>query len=166
MCCAEMIGPHLSPDDLKRLSDAKEERYRVLLRARGIQLLPGAEQWLCALRAAGWRQALASSAPWLNIEVIINLPALQGRLDAVVSGEDAPHGKPAPDTFLISRRAAEGAAGAVRGSRGFAGGHRGRPAGRHALHRRRPVASEPDRRRESGSLLDLPVDAFETIAGR
>src|SRR5512133_2405394 len=97
-----MIGPHLSPDDMKRLSEAKEERYRVLLQARGIQLLPGAEQWLRALRAAGWRQALASSAPRANIDVIIDLPALKGRLDAVVSGEDALHGKPAPDTFLLA----------------------------------------------------------------
>jgi beta-phosphoglucomutase len=97
-----LIGPHLTPDEIQRMGETKEQRYRALLQARGIQLLPGAEQWLRALRAAGWRQALASSAPWSNLDVIINTSTLQGRLDALVSGEDTPQGKPAPDIFLLA----------------------------------------------------------------
>ena len=57
-----------------------------------------------ACGTAGWRQAVASSAPPANIEVIIEVLGLDGVFDAWVSAEEVAHGKPAPDVFL---RAAE-----------------------------------------------------------
>ena len=45
--------------------------YRELIRTRGIELLPGVRRWLEKLKDEGWLQAVASSAPRLNIEAII-----------------------------------------------------------------------------------------------
>jgi beta-phosphoglucomutase len=157
------IGAHLTADELERMDEAKEERYRALLLARGVQLLPGAEQWLRDLRAAGWRQALASSAPRSNIDVIINMPTLRGRLDAVVSREDALHGKPAPDTFLLAAEklrvppaqcvVVEDSPAGVEGSR-RAGM---RCIGVGPSHLTLPADVKVR------SLLDLPADAFDRL---
>ena len=58
-----MLGPDATDAEIQRIADDKEARYRALVRKRGIDLLPGAELWLKRLRASGWRQALATSAP-------------------------------------------------------------------------------------------------------
>lgn len=90
--------------DIQRWADRKEDLYRELLRADA-RPLPGALALLTALHEAGWQQALGSSAPLANIELILELLNLGTLLDAVVSGEEAPHGKPAPDIFLAAARA-------------------------------------------------------------
>ena len=53
-----------------------------------------------ALHEAGFAQALASSAPVENIELISEVLGLKRYLSKLVSGESVPHGKPAPDIFL------------------------------------------------------------------
>lgn len=96
--------PDMSDSEVKRVGDLKEARYRALVRKDGIELLPGVAMWLERLHEAGWRQAVASSAPPANIEVLIEVLKLGDILQARVSAEEVPHGKPAPDVFL---RAAE-----------------------------------------------------------
>jgi beta-phosphoglucomutase len=91
-------------DEMRRVGELKEERYRTLVRRDGITLLPGVREWLERLANAGWRQAVASSAPPANIHVLLEVLDLEGLLQATVSAEEVPHGKPAPDVFL---RAAE-----------------------------------------------------------
>jgi beta-phosphoglucomutase len=81
------------------MADRKEEIYRELVRAEAMAL-PGALELLTALHAAGYRQALGSSAPVANIEAIIELLNLGPLLDGFISGEHVAHGKPAPDVFL------------------------------------------------------------------
>ena len=94
----------MSPEEMRRVGELKEERYRALVRRDGIALLPGVGDWLKRLADAGWRQAVASSAPPANIHVLLEVLDLEGLLQATVSAEEVPHGKPAPDVFL---RAAE-----------------------------------------------------------
>ena len=94
------LGAGLSDDAIMRIGLAKEERYRDLLRTEGIKLLPGVGRWLDRLRADGWRQALASSAPHANLDAILDVLALRPYFDAVVSGDDVVHGKPDPEIFL------------------------------------------------------------------
>ena len=98
------LGAEPSDQELERIANAKEEYYRELLRTRGIQPLPGVRRWLPALKAAGWRQAIASSAPHANLEAILDALDLRQYFAAVVSGADVPLGKPDPAIF---RRAAE-----------------------------------------------------------
>src|SRR6476620_2922876 len=53
----------MSPDEMRRVGELKEERYRALVRRDGITLLPGVGDWLTRLADTGWQQAVASSAP-------------------------------------------------------------------------------------------------------
>src|SRR5215203_6903801 len=98
------FGDGITRSEISRLGDAKEAAYRDMVRARGIEPLPGVRGWLVRLRDTGWRQAVASSEPPAHIEVIIEVLGLEGVFDAWVSAEEVAHGKPAPDVFL---RAAE-----------------------------------------------------------
>jgi beta-phosphoglucomutase len=98
-----MFGIEGPPERVAALGDRKEALYRAFLE-REATALPGATELMAALHAAGYRQALGSSAPRANIEAIIRLLGLGGWLDAFVSGEEVARGKPAPDIFL---RAAE-----------------------------------------------------------
>ena len=97
-----IFGPHYSASDLRRVSDVKEKSYREMLRAGGIVLLPGVERWLKRLHAGGWKQAIASSAPLLNIEAILDVLNLRNVFDAIVTAEDVARGKPDPLVFLTA----------------------------------------------------------------
>jgi beta-phosphoglucomutase len=92
------------PDEIARLASRKEEIFRSLM-AQSAHALPGSLELMRALHDAGWLQALGSSAPMENIRQIMGMLHLDELLDAVVSGEEAPQGKPAPDVFLAAARA-------------------------------------------------------------
>ena len=94
-----MFGVFGPPERIAALADRKEAIYRALL-AKEAVALPGAKELLATLHDAGYRQALGSSAPPANLEAIIRLLDIGPLLDAVVSGEEVAHGKPAPDIFL------------------------------------------------------------------
>ena len=96
-----MFGVSGPPERIVALGGRKEAIYRALL-AEDAAPLPGAKELLAALHAAGYRQALGSSAPPANLEAIISLLGLASFLDAIVSGEQVAHGKPAPDIFLAA----------------------------------------------------------------
>lgn len=88
-----------APDQAAAMADRKEELYRELLRREAVAL-PGARELMAALHAAGYHQALGSSAPVANIEAIIELLGIRPWLDGYLSGERVANGKPAPDIFL------------------------------------------------------------------
>lgn len=94
------FGADMPLDEIARIGDAKEELYRALVRSEGIALLPGVQQWLTQLHAAGWRQAIASAAPRANIETILDALGVAQLFDALVAAEDVQRGKPDPQVFL------------------------------------------------------------------
>jgi HAD superfamily hydrolase (TIGR01509 family) len=96
----ELFGNEIAPDWIEHVSRTKEQAYRRIVRERGIEALPGAINWLARLRRRGWRQALASSAPRPNIDVVFDALGLRGHLDAVVSADEVGSGKPDPAIFL------------------------------------------------------------------
>jgi beta-phosphoglucomutase len=157
------FGDGITPAEIARLGGAKEAAYRDMVRARGIEPLPGVRRWLLRLRDTGWRQAVASSAPPENIEVIIQVLGLDGIFDAWVSAEEVAHGKPAPDVFL---RAAEKVgvppARSVVVEDAPAGVEAGRRGGMHTIgltSMSRPLDADI----VVSSLEDLPDDAFERL---
>jgi beta-phosphoglucomutase len=101
---ATWVGDVLPAAEVQRVGDEKEALYRRLIRQAGIQPLRGAAEWVRALAARGWRQAIASSAPRENVVVMADALGFIGLIDAFVGAEDVRAGKPAPDVFL---RAAE-----------------------------------------------------------
>lgn len=94
----------LPPHQKKLLADRKENYFRELIRKTAAPL-PGSIELMRGLHEAGFRQALASSAPIENIQLISDALGLERYLTALVSGETVPHGKPAPDIFLKAAHA-------------------------------------------------------------
>ena len=64
--------------------------------------LPGVANWLRRLHEEGWQQAIASSAPRANIEVVLEALSAGYFFRAIVSAEDVHRGKPDPEVFLTA----------------------------------------------------------------
>src|ERR1043165_8517605 len=96
--------PAYTPEEIARVGEAKAGGYRALIRERGITLLPGVRRWLDKLKTDGWLQAVASSAPRLNLEAIMSALGLEGYFAAIASAEDVTAGKPDPQVFLAAAR--------------------------------------------------------------
>jgi len=75
---------------------AMAERYRTEL-----PLLPGAVDAVTKL-AACWPLAVASSSPPELIRAVLAAAGMADRFRAVVSSEEVPRGKPAPDVYLAA----------------------------------------------------------------
>ncbi len=95
---AALYGPTVEPEVAAEISDRKEEAFRQALRGH-VQALPGVLDWLGRLKADGVPQALATSAPPENIDVMLGELGLWSYFDAVLSGSDLP-AKPDPTLFL------------------------------------------------------------------
>ena len=96
------LGVTATPQLIAKIGDDKEKRYRALVRKSGISLLPGVEYWIHRLHEQEWLQAIASAAPRLNIEVILDALKLASCFQGIVSAEDVKNGKPNPDVFLAA----------------------------------------------------------------
>jgi len=94
-----LLWGEMSPERVRELADRKEAYFREFIRETAAPL-PGAIELLSALKEAGYQQALASSTPMANIDLISEVLGLKRYLTALVSGESVAHGKPAPDVFL------------------------------------------------------------------
>jgi beta-phosphoglucomutase len=158
------LGADVDPERVRAIGDAKEAEYRRLAETHGLKPLPGAREWLVALRAAGWKQAIASSAPFKNVETMLHVLELTDYLDAFISAEDVTRGKPDPQVFLtaaaklcvppsrcvVVEDAAAGIEGARRGGMKSIGVTRNGTLDADLFVR---------------SLADLPPDAFEKLVG-
>src|SRR5262249_45479272 len=142
-----------------RIGDAKEELYRKLVRDGGLKPLPGAAEWVKRLHQEGWRQAIASSAPRANVEVVLDVIGLRDCFQAIVSAEDVTAGKPDPQVFLgVAARLAFRPPQGREGKDGAAGIGAARRAGMRSIGVSR---GEPLRAGLAvASLADLPLDAF------
>ncbi len=99
---ALLLGRQPEPDYISRVSDLKEANFRQAIRGRA-QPLPGVRDWLERLHRAGYRQAVASSAPQENIDFLIGELGLRDYFQVVVSAAHMP-GKPDPAVFLEAAR--------------------------------------------------------------
>ena len=88
----------VTADKVERLALRKEVLYRAAA-PDVVRPLPGAVSLVRALRAAGWRLAVASSGPRANVALIVRLLALEDAFDALITGDDVREGKPHPEVF-------------------------------------------------------------------
>jgi HAD superfamily hydrolase (TIGR01509 family) len=93
----------LDAAEIAQISMQKEARYRERYRPH-LQLLPGAEAFIERLRAHGIACGVASAAPRVNREFVLNGLGLGSRMGAIVGGDEVARGKPAPDLFLEGAR--------------------------------------------------------------
>lgn len=92
-------------ETIRDLGERKEELYRKLLRAEGIDPLPGVVSFLEALRRAEIPCVVGSSTSRQNIEVCLEMTGLREFFGEHYAGaEDVTRGKPNPDVFLEAGR--------------------------------------------------------------
>jgi beta-phosphoglucomutase len=160
------LGAEAEPDRVRRLSEEKESRFRALVRAHGIEPLPGVREWVGRLRGEGWRHAIATSAPRLNLETLVDAMRMRDWFGADVAAEDVTRGKPDPEVFLLaaSRLGAEPHRSIVveDAPTGIEAGIRAgmRTVGVSLMHTL-PAADV-----YVGTLRELPVDVFDTLLAR
>jgi beta-phosphoglucomutase len=156
------LGGTSSTDRIERVAEAKEAEYRRLAIVHGLTPLPGAVEWLVRLRARGWRQAIASSAPRENVDVMLRALGLSSHFDAIVASEDVTRGKPDPQVFLTAAsRLSVRPSHAVVVEDAAAGIEAARRAGMKSIGVGRGATLDADL--FVRSLADLPEDAFEKL---
>jgi beta-phosphoglucomutase len=156
------LGEDTDPARIRRIGDWKEAEYRRLADERGLTPLPGAREWVERLHRDGWKQAIASSAPRLNVETMLRVLQFDGLIDALVSADEVKRGKPDPDVFLAAAAAVSvPPARCVVVEDAPAGVEAGRRAGMKTIgvNAKSPLAADIS----VTSLADLPSDAFERL---
>jgi HAD superfamily hydrolase (TIGR01509 family) len=94
------FDPVKDADTIREIDLRKEALFREMIHGR-LELFPGVLDWLTYFKSHGIHQAVASSAPQANIEVMIDELGIRGFFEALVSGAAIP-GKPHPDVFLLA----------------------------------------------------------------
>ena len=97
-----LLGKKPENDLLQKISNQKELIFRKSVPGN-VKALPGVIPWLIRLHSAGAKMAVASSAPYANIEVLVDELRIGAYFQAMVSGAELP-GKPDPATFLEAAR--------------------------------------------------------------
>jgi beta-phosphoglucomutase len=98
----KLFFPDADDARCRELAGRKEDLYRASVRAEGSRLLPGVARLLAAFAEAGWPQAVGSSAPLGNLDLLLGLTDTRRYFSAVVTGDDVRRGKPDPEVFLTA----------------------------------------------------------------
>ena len=85
-------------DALKHAAALEKEK---ILREKGLVVLPGAKAALARLADRGG-VAIVTGSSREESELVLELMGVRELVDALVTAEDVPHGKPAPDGFLLA----------------------------------------------------------------
>jgi beta-phosphoglucomutase len=93
---------HFDERRIAEIGEHKEELYRAAARRHGVTPLPGVAQLLKGLDQIGFRQAVGSSAPRANLDLILQMTGLAPCFRSVVAMEDTQRGKPDPQVFLVA----------------------------------------------------------------
>jgi beta-phosphoglucomutase family hydrolase len=99
----ELLGRTPTEEELREIADRKEHLFRELA-GELVRPMPGAIRLLEDLERAGWSQAVASSAPQENIDLVVDTFDIRRYFTAILSGAGLPRGKPDPALFLQAAR--------------------------------------------------------------
>lgn len=94
-----LVGSALAEGQLDELSGWKEQRYRELIEGK-VEMLAGVGELVRQLKNGGFALAVGSSAPRVNIELIMRSVDIGEAFEVIISSEDTSKSKPDPDTFL------------------------------------------------------------------
>lgn len=90
-----------SDQEVQTLAEEKEILFRSVAPGH-VRLFPGVLPLLASLSQACYGQAIASSAPRQNIDLLTKAVGVHNYFSAVVSAEDVKRGKPDPEIFLLA----------------------------------------------------------------
>jgi HAD superfamily hydrolase (TIGR01509 family) len=94
-----VFGRRLSPAEVERWGEEKEALYREIY-AEDMAPLPGLVLLLKRLRKKQVRTVIATSAPRINVDFILDGLNLRAWFDAVVDASEIEKGKPDPEIYL------------------------------------------------------------------
>jgi len=162
---AGLVGKPLSTEEMERINGRKESLFREALRGE-VRALPGVLFWLEELKRRGYRQALATSAPRENMEMMVGSLGIEGFFDEIVLADEVSAGKPDPEIFLLAAKALQlPPARCIVLEDAVAGVEAAKRAGMKciavATSHHREVLAEADM--VVDSLNDLAPDAFELL---
>jgi len=96
-----VLGEGLSEENVKSIVQEKEASFRE--KAKGnIKTFPGVVKLLNTIKRGNFKQALVSSAPKENIDLLSSELNLKGIFDRVVSGREVAESKPSPQIYLLA----------------------------------------------------------------
>ena len=95
----EELGLPLEVSDY--INDMNQRRKEMIERD-GVKPIKGVQKFVSGLHAAGFRMAVASSSPKVDIEFAMESLDLKQYFEYLVSGEEVENSKPAPDVFLYA----------------------------------------------------------------
>lgn len=99
----QLLGRQPTEREFSEIATQKEKLFRDRVE-KDVRLLPGAKRLLGELAQDGWLQAIASSAPQENIDLMVDLFSLRLYFAVILSGAGLPAGKPDPSLFLAAAR--------------------------------------------------------------
>ena len=97
----DVIRKYYQTDDYKPISDEGRRRFLAEL-DRNIPEKPYLHETLTQLKEMGFKIAVASSSNLDLIHKYLSSSNVTGYFDALTSGQEVVHGKPAPDIFLLA----------------------------------------------------------------
>ena len=97
-----LLGQDVTAETISRVETAKEADYRRQVREQGLELLPGVAAWLERLAEEGWRQAVGSSAPRANLDLVLEVTDTLRWFEVVIAGPDVRNGKPDPEVYFAA----------------------------------------------------------------
>lgn len=96
-----LFGREMSIEEIRELERQKEGMYRELSRG-GLAPMAGLARLLDGLETHRIPVAIATSAPPENVDHTLAESGLATRMVVIARGDQVPHGKPAPDVFLLA----------------------------------------------------------------
>jgi beta-phosphoglucomutase len=157
-----LFGERFNPEEIAALGDRKEVLYRSAA-SKGVELLPGVRRLVEELHRVGFVQAIGSSAPGANLELILRLTGIARFFAAIVSSEDTQRGKPDPQVFLVAaERLGIVPARCVVFEDAMAGVQAARAGGMKCVAVRCVGHHSEAKLRQAGA--DLVVDTFEQVS--
>jgi len=94
----QLLGRPMDKAEINRMSVWKEQRYRELIDGK-LTLMAGVRDLLIQLKQNGFKLAIGSSTPRVNLDFMLKATGVGEYFDDYVVGEDVKNSKPAPDTF-------------------------------------------------------------------
>ncbi len=98
-----LAGRSLTEDEINEMADYKEACYRRRIKGK-LSLLPGVRELLADLKRHGFRLAIGTSTPKVNLDLMLDATGTRDCFDAFVTSSEIKNGKPAPDTFLLAAK--------------------------------------------------------------
>ncbi len=101
-----VLGKDLPEKEINNIALEKEVSFREKAK-ENIKPFPGVVKLLNTIKKATFRQALVSSAPIENIDLITTEIGIEGIFDCVISGREVAESKPSPQIYILAAKKLE-----------------------------------------------------------